>query len=93
MLKAKYTLKDMQELDIEDFEALRCYLAQHVNRGQPVSFSKLLGGVSNRTVRVMWADGHGWVLKQALTKLRVNADWFSSPERVQVEAKALRWVN
>jgi 5-methylthioribose kinase len=81
------------ELDIEDFEALRYYLAQHLNRGQPVSISKLLGGVSNRTVQVMWADGHGWVVKQALRKLRVNVDWFSNPERIQVEAKALRWLN
>src|SRR5271163_1641848 len=81
------------KLDIEDFEALRSYLAQHINRGQPVSFSKLLGGVSNRTVRVMWGDGSGWVVKQALAKLRVDVDWFSSPERIQVEAKALRWLN
>src|SRR5580704_5685328 len=81
------------ELDIEDFEALRFYLAQHLDLGQPVSFSRLFGGVSNRTVRVMWADGHGCVLKQALRKLRVSADWFSSPERIQVEAEALRWLN
>ena len=81
------------ELDIEDFEALRCYLAQHVGRGEPVSFKKLLGGVSNRVVQVTWADGGGWVLKQALGKLRVTVDWFSSPERILVEAKALRWLN
>jgi 5-methylthioribose kinase len=81
------------ELDIEDFEALRCYLAQHVGRGEPVSFKKLLGGVSNRVVQVTWVDGGGWVLKQALEKLRVTVDWFSSPERILVEAKALRWLN
>ncbi len=81
------------KLDIEDFEALRCYLKRHSNHGPPVSLSKLLGGVSNRAVRVMWADGSGWVVKQALPKLRVNADWFSNPERIQVEAKALRWLN
>src|SRR5882724_11063037 len=81
------------ELDIEDLEALRCYLVQHVGRGEPVSFKKLLGGVSNRVVQVTWADGDGWVLKQALEKLRVTVDWFSSPERILVEAKALRWLN
>ena len=32
-------------------------------------------------------------VKQALAKLRVNVDWFSSPERIVVEAKALRWLN
>ena len=81
------------ELDIEDFDALRCYLARHVGRGEPVSFKKLLGGVSNRVVQVTWADGRGWVVKQALAKLRVTVDWFSSPERILVEAKALRWLN
>jgi 5-methylthioribose kinase len=81
------------ELNIEDFDALQQYLAQHTNRGEPVSFEKLRGGVSNRTVRVMWHDGCAWVLKQALSKLRVDADWFSSPKRIQVEAKALRWLN
>src|SRR6266849_10499555 len=78
------------ELNIEDFDALRCYLARHVGRGEPVSFKKLLGGVSNRVVHLTWADGRGWVVKQALRKLRVTVDWFSSPERVLVEAKALR---
>lgn len=83
------------ELDIEDLDALRQYLTErgHVGPGETVSFKKLLGGVSNRTVRVAWADGHGWILKQALAKLRVNVDWFSSPERIRVEAKALRWLN
>ena len=83
------------ELDIEDFDALQSYLTRygHVNAGEIISFNRLLGGVSNRTVRVIWADGHGWVLKQALAKLRVNVDWFSSPERIGVEAKALRWLN
>jgi 5-methylthioribose kinase len=83
------------EFDIEDFEALRDYLNRqgHIRAGEPVSFKKLAGGVSNRTVIVTWADGHGWALKQALAKLRVEVDWFSSPERITVEAKALRWLN
>src|ERR1700692_1017537 len=83
------------EFDIEDFDALRDYLTArgHVTWGEAVSFKRLQGGVSNRTVRVVWADGRAWVLKQALWKLRVNVDWFSSPERIGVEAKALRWLN
>jgi 5-methylthioribose kinase len=80
------------ELDIEDFAALRQYLARHKAGGEPVSVTKLLGGVSNRAVRVTWADGSGWVLKQALAKLRVNADWYSNSDRILVEAKALRWL-
>ena len=83
------------QFDIEDFDALRNYLTARgsVKLGETVSFTNLQGGVSNRTVKVAWADGHGWVLKQALAKLRVNLDWFSSPERIGVEAKALRCLN
>jgi 5-methylthioribose kinase len=83
------------EFDIEEFDALRDYLREHgyAKMGEALAFKKLPGGVSNRTVRVAWADGHAWVLKQALAKLRVNVDWFSSPERIGVEAKALRWLN
>jgi 5-methylthioribose kinase len=87
-------LSRLTELDIEDFDALRRYLAYHrATRGEPVSITKLRGGVSNRAVKVMWADGTGWVLKQALAKLRVKVDWFSNPDRILVEAKALRWLN
>ena len=83
------------EFDIEDFDALSSYLIaqEHMKLGEAVSFKNLPGGVSNRTVKVAWEDGRGWVLKQALAKLRVNVDWFSSPERIGVEAKALRWLN
>jgi len=83
------------QLDIEDFDALRRYLTTRgcVKSGETVTFKNLHGGVSNRTVKVAWADGHGWVLKQALSKLRVNVDWFSNPERIGVEAKALRCLN
>jgi 5-methylthioribose kinase len=83
------------ELDIERFDALHDYLAEHgyEKPGETISLETLAGGVSNRTVKVQWADGRSWVLKQALRKLRVNADWFSSPDRIRVEAKALRWLN
>jgi 5-methylthioribose kinase len=83
------------QLDIEDFDGLRDYLTArgYIKSGETVSFKNLHGGVSNRTVKVAWADGRGWVLKQALAKLRVNVDWFSSPERIGVEAKALRCLN
>ena len=83
------------EFDIEDFEALRRYLIQqgHITDGEPALFKKLAGGISNRTVRVTCADGRAWVLKQALARLRVSIDWVSDPGRIQVEAKALRWLN
>lgn len=83
------------ELDIENFDALRQYLTErgHIQVGQRVAFTKLLGGVSNRTVKVSYANGRSWILKQALAKLRVNVDWFSRPERSGVEAAGLRWLN
>src|SRR5438876_5939864 len=46
----------LMELDIEDFDALRRYLNQYASLGEPVSFEKLKGGVSNRVVKVTWAD-------------------------------------
>jgi 5-methylthioribose kinase len=81
------------ELNIEDFDALRRYLSQHAGSCDTVSLKMLTGGISNRTIRVTWGDGRDWVLKQALAKLRVNEDWFSDPDRITVEASALRWLN
>jgi 5-methylthioribose kinase len=52
----------------------------------------LTGGVSNRTVLVERPNGEAWVLKQALAKLRVAVDWYSSPERIHREAQGLRWL-
>jgi tRNA A-37 threonylcarbamoyl transferase component Bud32 len=82
-------------LDIENFDALRDYLTARgdLMPREEVLIEKLPGGVSNRTVRVKWTEERGWVLKQALSKLRVNIDWFSRPERIRIEAKALRWLN
>ena len=41
---------------------------------------------------VQRASGEAWVLKQALAKLRVPVDWFSSPDRIQREALGLEWL-
>jgi len=84
---------DATEINIEDLDALSAYMTQHVSRGQPLSFQKLQGGISNRAVRITWPDGRGWVVKQSLSKLRVKVDWFSNRERIRVEAKALHWFN
>src|SRR5258708_3004681 len=83
------------ELDIEEFDALRDYLEQrgYAKSGEPLAFKKLPGGGSNGTVRVAWADGHAWVLKEGLSKFAVNVDWLRRRERMGVEAKALRWLN
>ncbi len=73
-----------------------------------VEIVPLAGGVSNRTVLVQrlgarYAERHqqqsltesnseAWVVKQALEKLRVTVDWYSSPVRIHREAAGLRAV-
>ncbi len=53
---------------------------------------KLEGGVSNRTILIAPSSGNNMVAKQALPKLRVKSDWFSSPHRIHIEALGLRWL-
>lgn len=82
------------ELDIEQPGALTAYLRETGKIGpdeEPV-VHVLGGGVSNRTVLVERPGGEAWVVKQALAKLRVQVDWFSSPERIHREALGLRWL-
>ncbi|MGW5515074.1 phosphotransferase family protein [Nocardia africana] len=54
-----------------------------------VSAVSLSGGVSNDVLAVS-GPGVDVVVKQALPKLRVAADWFASPDRIATEAKALQ---
>jgi hypothetical protein len=79
-------------LDIEDRAATERYLVaeRHCAAGDLREHEVLAGGVSGRTVRVAFADGREWVLKQALAKLRVQADWFSDPQRIHREALGMR---
>ena len=81
-------------LDIEDAPALLAYLRQtgRIAPGEQPLIAVLQGGVSNRTVWVGRESGETWVLKQALAKLRVPVDWFSSPERIHREALGLEWL-
>jgi aminoglycoside phosphotransferase (APT) family kinase protein len=82
------------ELDIEQPGALVDYLRREELIGPDESpiVTVLAGGVSNRTVLVERTSGEAWVVKQALAKLRVKVDWFSSPERIHREADGLRWL-
>jgi hypothetical protein len=81
-------------LDIEQPDALRRYLQEtrRVPTDAVVRCTPLAGGVSNRTVLVEWGEGHAWVIKQALSRLRVKDDWFADPRRVHREALGLRWL-
>jgi len=81
-------------LDIEEPAALLAYLRARraIDSDELPAVRVLTGGVSNRTVLVQRANGQDWVIKQALSKLRVEVDWFSSPERIHREALGLRWI-
>ncbi len=81
-------------LDIEEYGALTRYLQRQgwIEAQEQPAMQTLTGGVSNRAVLLQRPSGEAWVLKQALTKLRVASDWFSSPERIHREAQGLRWL-
>jgi len=81
-------------LDIEQPVLLLNYLRDRgvIGTNEAITTRALTGGVSNRTVLVERPGGDAWVVKQALAKLRVAADWFSSPERIHREAAGLRWL-
>ena len=63
------------------------YLWEHglLKRDSDFQIRELGGGVSN-IVLLVEADGLRWVVKQSLGKLRVEADWRSSRERIFREA-------
>ncbi|MEZ4638280.1 MAG: phosphotransferase, partial [Caldilineaceae bacterium] len=79
-------------LNIEEPDQLLAYLHRHnhIAAAEEVTITPLAGGVSNRTVLVERANGEAWVIKQALEKLRVAVDWFSSPQRIHREADGMR---
>jgi 5-methylthioribose kinase len=81
-------------VDIENADDLLRYLREtnRIGKDETPTFRTLRGGVSNKTVLLQRRDGGRWVLKQALPKLRVQADWFSDPTRIRVEANALRYL-
>lgn len=49
----------------------------------------LAGGVSS-DIQIVHSPQGSYVVKRALEKLRVEADWFSDPARSSIEARALR---
>ncbi|MFN8709994.1 MAG: phosphotransferase family protein [Planctomyces sp.] len=85
---------DSDNLDIESPSQLSAWLKKsgYVSEDENLTVSTLSGGVSNRTVLVERSNGDRWVLKQALEKLRVRVDWFSSPNRIHREALGIRWL-
>jgi len=86
--------RNRMSLDIEAPGMLYAYLQEngYLEPNEVVEIGPLTGGVSNRTLLVQRQGGEAWVVKQALAKLRVAVDWFSSPERIHREAAGLRDV-
>lgn len=84
----------MTELDIERPDQLVAWLraARRIATDETPAVRVLHGGVSNRTVLVRRPNGEAWVLKQALERLRVPAQWTCSPERASREALGMRWL-
>lgn len=81
-------------MNIENEHELTEYLRHsgRIGPDQSVAMRILSGGVSNRTVWVQPPTGPAWVIKQALPKLRVQVDWYSSPDRSAMEALGMRWL-
>lgn len=60
-----------------------------IEAGEPLELTELGGGVSSVVILVCTRDRR-LVLKQALPKLKVRADWPSRPERSAVEVAAIQ---
>lgn len=71
--------------------ARRCREAGLAGPGEPVTVEPLGGGVSNDVFAVR-AGGREYVYKEALPKLRVEAEWLSEVTRVHREAACQRWL-
>ncbi|MCP4853037.1 MAG: phosphotransferase [Fuerstiella sp.] len=82
------------KLNVEDTGELTAWLRRTglIQPDEQPRIRVLTGGVSNRTVLVQRTGTchDTWVIKQALKKLRVQADWFSDPIRVHREAAGLQ---
>lgn len=82
------------DLDVEDLSALIAFLQERriLPPGEKPCVRRLEGGVSNRALLIKSSSRPPFVVKQALPKLRVAVDWFSSPSRIHQEARGLEWL-
>jgi aminoglycoside phosphotransferase (APT) family kinase protein len=88
------TISSTAPLDVESLPSLMGYLRRHglILTDERAHVTILQGGVSNKTVLVEPTDSKPFVIKQALGKLRVAADWHCDPARIHREAQALRYL-
>src|SRR3982751_4071 len=91
-----FTFPMQDDLDIERPGELEAYLraSGRIGSSERVDVGRLSGGVSSRVVLVDFGSGEkgGWVVKQALAKLRVAVDWFSDPRRIEREGLGLKYL-
>lgn len=78
---------------LDSAEEVRKYLVKEelINEAEETEISRLTGGVSCRVWKAVSNKGR-WVLKQALDKLEVQADWFSDVERIHREHKVMEQI-
>ncbi len=78
---------------LESIEEVREYLVKEglISKDTEAEISRLTGGVSCRVWKSVSNEGR-WVLKQALDKLEVQADWFSDVERIHREHKTMEQI-
>jgi len=79
-------------MDLTDKRALSKYLQSNelIRPGEPIKVAELSGGVSCQTLRISRLSGGDLVIKKALRKLKVKEEWLSSPDRIHIEAGAMR---
>lgn len=75
----------MLELTAEGALAYACRRGLIGHEGAAARVEKLAGGVSCEVLRIHRPDAEPIVLKQALPKLRVAAEWHSDPARIERE--------
>lgn len=93
-MRAEGARQALEDLDIESPLQALAYLREVglVREDESPDLHVLKGGVSNRTLLVEPLRQPAFVLKQALSKLRVAVDWYSDPLRIHREALGLRYL-
>lgn len=76
---------------MKDADEVKVYLLEKgwVTSGQEVKVKPLSGGVSNQVWKIETPEDR-WVMKQALAKLKVKADWYSDVARIYREQQAMQ---
>jgi aminoglycoside phosphotransferase (APT) family kinase protein len=80
-------------IELNTKEDVKKYLAEEkiIFNYKQIEIIQLGGGVSSRVWKIISEDNR-WVLKQALKKLKVQADWFSDVERIHREHEVMQAI-